>query len=107
MPNNNCLINCDNTEEIGEAIQKGLHGTCLHTAKIKSKSKIQPIASLHNTVVIMEGKYVNLKPTSLFKRLTALVQREDDMEKPFEYEITAIPMSLFKHGIIKLLCATI
>ena len=74
VPHNNCLINCDNTERIGEAIQMGLDGTFLHTAKNKSKSKIQQIDSLYNTVVIKEGKYINLKPTSLFTRLTALAQ---------------------------------
>ena len=55
-------------------------------------------------MVIKEGKYINLKPNSLFSRLTALAQREDDVEKFVEYEITTIPMSLFKHWIIKLLC---
>ena len=101
VPHNNCLINCDNTERIGEAIQMGLDGTFLHTAKNKSKSKIQQIDSLYNTVVIKEGKYINLKPTSRFTRLTALAQREDDVEKLFKYEMTTIPMSLFKHGMMR------
>ena len=74
VPDSSRLINCDNTEGTGEAIQKGLDGTFLYTAKMKSKSKIQPIDSLYNTVVIKEGKYINLKPTSLFTRLTALAQ---------------------------------
>ena len=100
VPDSNCLISCGKTEGTGEAIQKGLDGTFLHTAKIKSKSKIQPTDSRYNTVVIKEGKYSNLKPTSLFTRLTALVQREDDVEKLFEYEMTTIPMSLFKHGMM-------
>ena len=107
MTENNRLINCDNTEGIGQAIQKDLDRTFLHTTKIKSKSKVQPITSLCNTMVIKEGKYISLKPTSLFSRLTALAQREDDVAKLFEYEITAIPMSLFKRWIIKLLCTTI
>ena len=33
VPDSNCLINCDNTEGIGEAIQKDLDGTFLYTAK--------------------------------------------------------------------------
>ena len=56
---------------------------------------------MYNTVVIKEGKYINLKPTSLFTRLTALAQREDDVEKLFEYEMTTIPMSLFKDEIMR------
>ena len=87
-------------KELGKLIQKGLDGTFLHTAKIKSKSKIQPIDSLCNTVVIKEGKHINLKPTSLFTRLTALAKREDHVKKLFKYEITAVPMSLFKHGMM-------
>ena len=52
-------------------------------------------------MVLKEGKYINLKPTSLFTRLTALAHREDDVENLFEYKMTAIPMSLFKHGMIR------
>ena len=74
VPDSNRLINCDNTEGIGEAIRKGLDRTFLHTAKMKSKSKIQPIDSLYNIVVIKQGKYINLKPTSIFTRLTALAE---------------------------------
>ena len=101
MPDNNLLINCDKTEGIGEAIQKGLDGTFLDTAKIKSKSKIQPIDSLYNTVVIKEGKYINLKPTSLFTRLTALAQRENDVVKIYEFEMTTMPMALCKHWMMR------
>ena len=99
VPHNDSLINCDNTERIGEAIQKGLDGV-LHAAKIKSKSKLQPIDSLYNDVVIKERKYINLKATALFTRLTAVAQREDDMKMLFEYEMTVIPMFLFKDGMM-------
>ena len=64
MPDNNRLINCDNTEGIGEAIQKGLEGTYLHTTKIKSKSKVQPIACLCSTVVIKERNQLHFSAGS-------------------------------------------
>ena len=47
-------------------------------------------------MVIKEGKYITLKPSALFSRFTAVAQREDDMKKLFEYEMTAITMCLFK-----------
>lgn len=46
-------------------------------------------------MVIKEGKYINLKPSALFIRFT-VAQREDDMKKLFEYQVTAIIVSLFK-----------
>ena len=51
-------------------------------------------------MVIKEGKYINLKPASLFTSLTAFAQQEDDMEKLFEYEMTSIFMSLFNYGMM-------
>ena len=93
---NDSLINCNNTKRIRISFHKGLDAIFLHAAKIKSKSKVQPIDSLCNTVVIKEGKYITLKPSALFTRFTAVAQREDDMKKVFEYEMTAITMSLFK-----------
>ena len=76
VPNNISLINCDNMEQIEEAIKTDR--IFLHAAKIKSKSKVQPINSLYDTVVIKEEKYINLKPTVLFTWLTAVAQRKDD-----------------------------
>ena len=96
MLDNDSLINCNNTKRIRISFQKGLDAIFLHAAKIKSKSKVQPIDSLCNTVVIKEGKYITLKPSALFSRFTAVAQREDDMKKLFEYEMTAITMCLFK-----------
>ena len=55
---------CDNTERIGEAIQKGLDGTFLHTAKIKSKSNIQPIDSLHVQYCGNKGRKVHQSKTN-------------------------------------------
>ena len=100
VPDNESLIKCDNTDRIGEAIHKGLNGISLYAEKIKSKSKVQSTDSLYNTVVIKEGKYINLNSTALFIRLTAVACREYDMEKLFKYAMTAIPMSLFKDGIM-------
>ena len=51
-------------------------------------------------MVIKEGKYINLKPASLFTSLTAFAQ-QDDMEKLFEYELTSIFMSLFNYGMMR------
>ena len=39
---------------------------------------------------------VHINPTLLFSRLIAIVQREEDMAPYFDYELTAIPTSLFK-----------
>ena len=47
-----------------------------------------------------EGKYINLKPSALFTRFT-VAQREDNMKKLFEYQMTAIIVSLFKDWMMQ------
>ncbi len=37
----------------------------------------------------------------LFSRLIAIVQREEDMTPYFRYELTPIPTSLFKDGVMR------
>ena len=97
----NTVINCDCAEDIGAVNQKSLDGSPSNGAKLKSKSRIQCIDDLYNNVAIKDGKYIKLKPEALFIRLTLIAQRESDLEKFFDYELTTSPMSLFKDGMMR------
>ena len=83
------------------SIKKELDNTLFHEAKIKRSAKVKNIASLYNTVKINNKKSINIKPTTLFLRLIAIAQRESDLEKFFNYELTSALMSLFKDGLMR------
>ena len=50
---------------------------------------------------------VHINPTLLFSRLIAIVQREEDMDSYFDYELTAIPTFLFKDYVMRKTADTI
>ena len=50
----------------------------------------------------MDKKKIYINPTILFSQLIAVVQREEDMQPFFDYELTTtIPTSLFKDNIMR------
>ena len=89
-------INCDQTEEVGEKIQKALDGICISSAHIKRSEQIRMLYNLQPGVKI-DKKITQIDPTVLFMRCMALVNREsDDVASYLKYELSAIPMALFK-----------
>ena len=49
---------------------------------------------------ISDKKFVAIKPTDLFLQLIAIPQRENNIERLFNYELTTFPMSFFKDGLM-------
>ena len=88
-------INCHKTEEIGRKLQKHLDNISVLEASIKRSEQIKSLDHLYPGIKVDKEK-VHINPTLLFSRLIALVQREEDMLPYFDYELTAIPTSLFK-----------
>ena len=88
-------VNCDQTERVGAKIHKQLSNVRVTDASIKRSDQVRSLDYLQPGIQV-EKKKVNINPTMLFSRLIAIVQREEDMASFFEYELTAIPTSLFK-----------
>ena len=88
-------INCHNTEEVGRKIQKHLDNISVLEASIKKSEQVKSLNHLYPRIQVDKEK-VQINPTLLFSRLIAIVQREEDMIPYFDYELTAIPTSLFK-----------
>ena len=93
-------LNCDKAEKIGESIHNALDGVAMADAKIKRKDQIVCLDFNINAVNIGK-KPVSINPTLLFNRLSALAGREENIEKYFEFELTAYPTSLFKDGLLR------
>ena len=70
-------------------------------AKIRKCDKLKPIAFLKNSIKISEKNSICINPTLLFTRLSAIAQREDDVEGYFEFELATFPLSLFKNGLMR------
>ena len=69
-------------------------------ASIKRSDQIKPLADLKPGIQVDKQK-LNINPTTLFSRLIAIVQREEDMSPYFDYELTAFPTSLFKDNFMR------
>ena len=72
----------------------GSIGSCLE-ASIKKSEQVKSLYHLYLGIQVDKEK-VQINPTLLFSRLIAIVQREEDINLYFNYELTTIPTSLFK-----------
>ena len=94
-------VNCERWEELGQIIQEKLDEVSVPSRKIKQRDQIKPLSTLQNKIRV-EEKEVSFNPTTLFTRLAALAQREEEsMEAFFSFELTQEPMSLFVKGMMR------
>ena len=93
-------INCDHVENVGHELQSKLDCIAVTKATIKRKEKVKPLAALKN-IVRIQNQTANIDPTQLFTRLIVLAERYDDIKSYFEYELTAIPTSLFTDNFMR------
>ncbi|KAK6175983.1 hypothetical protein SNE40_014355 [Patella caerulea] len=88
-------INCDEAESVGYQIQIRLDNCTYESASMKRTSKVKTLEDLKPSVKI-GGKELKVEEVVLFLRCTALAKRQGkDPEKYFEYEMSAVPSSLF------------
>ena len=69
---------------------------------IKQTLKVRNIENLYNSVKISDKKLVIIKSITLFIRLMAIAQRENNTKRLFSCELTMFlcPMCLFKDGLM-------
>ena len=88
-------INCDETETIGSEIQRSLDRVSVRNATIKRRQMVHTLNELKPGVKVDE-QTVQIYPSILFLRCTALAQREnEDITAYVAHEMTAVPTSLF------------
>ena len=73
---------------------------CIENASIKRKGQVSTLQTLKPGVIV-DDKKVHMDPTILFTRLVAMVQKEDDVEQQFAFELTPEPRALFKDGMLR------
>lgn len=93
-------INCDQADIIGNDIQKNLDNTLIANAKIPRNKQLKSLQHLKQGIRI-NSETVPIDPSVLFTRLVVLLEREEHMEKYFNYELTPVPTSLFKDKFMR------
>ena len=95
-------VTCDQSEEIGEKIQKELDGKTYTNYSFKQKNQIKTLQSLYSCVNIRDEN-VTIDPLTLFLRLVVVVERkpENEVENYFHFELSPYPTSLFKGGVMR------
>lgn len=87
-------------EAVGMAIHKKMDNIIFTDAKISKADHLKPLAFLYSNIKVGK-KEMYINPLTLFTRLVAMVQREDDIEKFFEYELSTLTLSMFKDGMMR------
>ena len=72
--------NCDDAEEIGARIQKGLDNQKFTEAKIIKKDRFVSLDVLTRSIKVDEKNPICVNPTLLFTRLAAIAQRDENVE---------------------------
>ena len=93
-------INCDDVEKVGERLQRKLDNIPITEATIPRKEQVKTLSSLSNAVNL-QNENANINPVLLFTRLIVLAERYDDIRSYFQYELTAIPTSLFLNNFMR------
>ena len=89
-------INCDEAEKVGSEIQRSLDSVSVRNATIKRRHMVHTLNELKPGVKV-DKQTVQIDPSILFLRCTALAQREnEDITAYFANEMTAVPTSLFR-----------
>ncbi len=93
-------VNCDNVEAIGHMIQSKLDGKCILETSFKKVDQVQTLVALQKGVKL-GPQTVHFDNINLFSRLVVLAERTGNMQPYFDYELTAIPTSLFKDQFMR------
>ena len=93
-------VNCDCADEIGWDIHKQLNGRKFTLAKLHRTDKIKTLSDMVN-VCKVGGDRISLDPNILFSHLVLMAERTGRTSEYFAFELTSVPMSLFKNGYIR------
>ena len=87
-------VNCDNVEYIGKNIQEKFDNEEFVKCTFKRNNQVSTLGKMKN-IVKVNKQSVNIDPSKLFSRLLVISEREGDVKRHFEYELTPVPTSLF------------
>ena len=93
-------VNCDRVEEVGQNIQEKFDSKSFTDLSICQLDQVKTLDALRPGF-ILEGQRESIDPTILYMHLISIMQRENDIERFFDYELTPEPATLFKDGLMR------
>ena len=98
--NNTDLIDCDTAEEVGDKILKAMDDKFYPDCRVKKVECAKTLASLSTKVEVADKK-LPVDAAVLFSRLLIVLQRQPQIAPLFNHELTALPASFFKNGMMR------
>jgi len=89
-------INCELADEVGEDIMRRMDGIAYTDVVMKKAYQVRTLKELSKTVSV-GGNTVAIDDNLLFSRLLIVLERKQEIEPYFEFELTPVPASLFKN----------
>ena len=95
----NC-INCDIAEDIGIIMQKKMDKKSYTEIYFKRTDQIRTLENIRKGTRIADDT-IHIDPMLLFSRLLIQVERSEDIQSLFAYELAPIPTALFKDNMMR------
>lgn len=93
-------VNCDRVEDVGQKIQEKFDSKSFTDVSIRRSDQVKTLDALRPGITL-EGQRESIDPMILYMRLISIMQRENDIERFFYYELTPEPATLFKDGLMR------
>ena len=93
-------VNCDEAAKVGRNMLVCMDNKSVAEAKVETSKKVKTLLTLTKAVQL-ENTRIHVNPSILFLRLMVLIERTDDTEKWFGYELTPYRTALFKDNIMR------
>jgi len=93
-------VNCHIADSVGSAIMKEMDNQGFSTVVLKKAKQVKTLQSVGKAVKVHDQETV-VDSSVLFNRLLIAVEREDNMEPYFSYELTPTPTALFKDDVFR------
>ncbi len=93
-------VNCDEVEEVGFLLQGKLYDIKYHEASMKRTEKVRTLIHLTKGIKI-DQETMHVEPLIMFSRLLVVLERCEDTTPYFQYELTPLQASMFKHSVMR------
>ena len=94
------IVNCDEAEKVGRNMLVCMDNKSVADSKVETSKKVKTLITLTKGVQLKNTK-IHVDPTILFLCLIVLIERTDDTEKYFGYELKPYPTALFKDNFMR------
>jgi hypothetical protein len=93
-------VNCDLAEEVGYNVMTGMDNSPYSAVVLRKADHVKTLACL-DTRIKVNNKHIVVDSYIPFDRLLVIIEKFSNIEMNFCYELSSMPMSLFKDGCLR------